>query len=62
MTRTVSATITSAVGQDVTQPVYLILSVENLERLQSNTDIKPHVLFRLEGFHETPADELVVIK
>lgn len=42
-------------------PVYLIMTSRHLQMLNGNTDIDYGVLFRLEGFHKSPEDDLVVV-
>lgn len=51
--------IAAELAQD--QPVYLILSASYFDMLGRSTDIRPKVLFRLEGFGKKPGDNLVVI-
>lgn len=42
-------------------PVYLILKNENLTMLEDSTNLKFTRLFQIEGFHEDPGDDPVVI-
>jgi len=43
------------------EPVYLIMTAGHYSMLQRNTEIQSRVLFTLDGFHDEPGDELVVV-
>ena len=46
---------------DEPHPVYLIMTAGHLGMLTRKTDMKPRVLFQLDGFHREPGEELIVI-